>query len=1206
MSLTSNGCVRRERGRIVRLEVENFKSYKGRQYVGPFKDFTAVVGPNGSGKSNLMDAISFVLGVQTDQLRGRLVELLYRGLDSNGEVLQSKSGYVKLVFLDPDGVEIQFSRKIVPSGSGPDASYQSQYRIDERLVGRDAYVGKMKQYGVLVKARNFLVFQGDIESVAQMNPSALTTLVEQISGSVELAREYEELKEDVERADNEVRRHHVQKKTINVEKRQVKEQKTQAEQHLALEAELKDCKIMYFQWLAYHADKDITSENEGIEKMREALREVARSQRISEDLLSDLQGKHKEKMDLHMALEQDIRKKERDAERKSPEGTRVHEELKRFKKKFASSKKELHDMLTKRGEQEAHVHSILEELQKVKKLRSELEEVIRKEEEEGKRLSQDDLKEYRRIKTKVSKKTSTLSQHMQGLQCQLSATQDVISRKKDAMGQLEAQNEVAKEQREQNVKKIEEMTATIAGLRTDKKALSTKRGHLSETNRRTDTRRDFCLKKIADLEERINDARVSRIETRRERELLQSLEKLKDAFPGVYGRITDLGKVMQKEHNMAISVAMMKDMDSVVVDTLETGQRCIEFLKRNQLQSITFLPLAGMDVRPLDESLRQLGGTSKLAIDLLEFDRAHVKAFMLALGSTVVCSTLDEAAEVSARHRHRIKVVAMDGTLLDVKGSLTGGHTDKIAARAAQWNEQEVEAWQKELDKHQEELREMAPAREGRQEEQRISIEVENLGRRIRRVEEDIRTCEARLRDKDAEIDLNKKDLEKIRGELPALEKEIEEKQQEIDSVKDQIDKVADRKFADFSRRIGVESYREYEEGHVQRADELSKQKAELSTKEGQLSNQIDYEKSIEWDVPIENLQQKTGRCQKNIAELTKKNEEIEAAKEQILKELEEDRNKLAELKREYEEVMVEIREAKKITQKHHAIGRKMKRDLDNRVAGMEDLKSKREDVVKTASMQLGEEFTPDASCLKRHHTATESEEARERMDKELTTRIDDLNIRLQKTAPNLKAFERYNQVLEQEQGQQSALEKARRAAAEVSQKFHNIHNQRYDLFMEAFNHIDSEINEIYSSLTKSDVHPNGGSANLYLENSKTPFLHGIKFTPIPPGKRYRQVEQLSGGEKTVAALALLFSIHSFHPSPFFVLDEIDATLDASNVSKVVRYIWERTQEGSFQSIVISLKDVFFSWADSLVGVTSDRTGSSKSFTADLGQYPMD
>lgn len=197
-------------------------------------------------------------------------------------------------------------------------------------------------------------------------------------------------------------------------------------------------------------------------------------------------------------------------------------------------------------------------------------------------------------------------------------------------------------------------------------------------------------------------------------------------------------------------------------------------------------------------------------------------------------------------------------------------------------------------------------------------------------------------------------------------------------------------------------------------------------------------------------------------------------------------------------------------------------------------------------------------------------------------------------------------QVLEQEQGQQAVLDQARKAAAEISKKFHNIHNQRFDLFMEAFNHIDSEINKIYGCWTKSDdVHPNGGSANLCLESSKAPFLHGIKFTPIPPGKRYRQVEQLSGGEKTVAAMVLLVSIHSFHPSPFFVLDEIDATLDASNVSKVVKYIWEKTQEGSFQSIVISLKDVFFSWADSLVGITSDRTRSSKAFTVDLTQHQM-
>lgn len=146
-------------GKIVHIECENFKSYRGHQLIGPFMDFTAVVGANGSGKSNLMDAISFVLGVKTAQLRGSLKELLYSNSDGTMEEDRPKRGYVKLVFETAEGEEVQFTRAIVPSSASGDATYASQYKINNKTISWDAYNNKLKSYGILVQARNFLVFQ---------------------------------------------------------------------------------------------------------------------------------------------------------------------------------------------------------------------------------------------------------------------------------------------------------------------------------------------------------------------------------------------------------------------------------------------------------------------------------------------------------------------------------------------------------------------------------------------------------------------------------------------------------------------------------------------------------------------------------------------------------------------------------------------------------------------------------------------------------------------------------------------------------------------------------------------------------------------------------------------------------------------------------------------------------------------------------------
>ncbi|KAG0447937.1 hypothetical protein HPP92_028092 [Vanilla planifolia] len=181
-------------GKIVRLELDNFKSYKGRQLIGPFYDFTAIIGPNGAGKSNLMDAISFVLGVRSTHLRGaQLRDLIYASDDREKEQ-KGRRAYVQLVYQMGNGSELLFTRAITGAGG-------SQYRIDQRVVTWDDYNAKLKSLGILVKARNFLVFQGDVESIASKNPKELTVLLEQISGSDELKKDYEDLEEQKARAE---------------------------------------------------------------------------------------------------------------------------------------------------------------------------------------------------------------------------------------------------------------------------------------------------------------------------------------------------------------------------------------------------------------------------------------------------------------------------------------------------------------------------------------------------------------------------------------------------------------------------------------------------------------------------------------------------------------------------------------------------------------------------------------------------------------------------------------------------------------------------------------------------------------------------------------------------------------------------------------------------------------------------------------------
>jgi structural maintenance of chromosome 1 len=201
-----------------------------------------------------------------------------------------------------------------------------------------------------------------------------------------------------------------------------------------------------------------------------------------------------------------------------------------------------------------------------------------------------------------------------------------------------------------------------------------------------------------------------------------------------------------------------------------------------------------------------------------------------------------------------------------------------------------------------------------------------------------------------------------------------------------------------------------------------------------------------------------------------------------------------------------------------------------------------------------------------------------------------------------MHAGERYDGVVGKLQECEDELDEVRNNARDLGVRFDEVKKRRQKLYQECFQHISESLSVIYRDLTRSTKHPAGGTAYLTLDNTDEPYLAGTRFTAMPPMKRFRDMEQLSGGEKTMAALALLFSIHNFRQAPFFVLDEVDAALDNVNVKKICNYIQQRSRD--FQCIVISLKDMFFEHADSLVGVAKDvDEQSSKIFTLSLKAF---
>ncbi|KAI5919113.1 P-loop containing nucleoside triphosphate hydrolase protein [Camillea tinctor] len=200
-----------------------------------------------------------------------------------------------------------------------------------------------------------------------------------------------------------------------------------------------------------------------------------------------------------------------------------------------------------------------------------------------------------------------------------------------------------------------------------------------------------------------------------------------------------------------------------------------------------------------------------------------------------------------------------------------------------------------------------------------------------------------------------------------------------------------------------------------------------------------------------------------------------------------------------------------------------------------------------------------------------------------------------------MRAMERLEVVEARLKATEKDFEDSKVSYKEAKDKFDKVKALRFELFNKAFSHIQEQISQVYKDLTRSEQYPLGGQAYLDIEeDTDRPYLSGIKYHAMPPLKRFRDMEHLSGGEKTMAALALLFAIHSYQPSPFFVLDEVDAALDNANVEKIKNYIRNNAGPG-MQFIVISLKTGLFQDSESLVGVYRDQdVNSSRALTLDI------
>ena len=382
------------------IELENFKSYKGFRKLGPLQSFVAVIGPNGSGKSNFMDAISFVMGEKTASLRVKRLADLIHGASINRPVANRAS--VSAIFVnDIDGSETTFTRSIIGSSS--------EHRINQEPVSSQHYLKELEKLGINVNAKNFLVFQGAVESIAMKNPKERTALFEEISGSGALKKEYDRLKDDMIQAEENTQYTYQKKKTLGLERKEAKMEKEEAEKYKKLQDNLTDRQVELQLFKLFHNERKIGEYEEEASLKRKDVEKIEKKKEKAEDKLKEIKKEQAKSQREFTKVDSDIREKENSIQKKRPAFIKAKEKSAHMQKKVDNARKSLKQAEKAHKSHHSEVQELESELRNIERKKEEYEELMATEtQSQGKNLQLEgsQIKEYLKLKEKAGKESA--------------------------------------------------------------------------------------------------------------------------------------------------------------------------------------------------------------------------------------------------------------------------------------------------------------------------------------------------------------------------------------------------------------------------------------------------------------------------------------------------------------------------------------------------------------------------------------------------------------------------------------------------------------------------------------------------------------------------------------------------------------------------------------------------------------------------------
>lgn len=1152
---------------ITYLILTNFKSYAGRQEVGPFHaSFSSVVGPNGSGKSNVIDSLLFVFGFRASKMRqGKISALIHNSaafpnLDHCEvavhfqEVMDQPNGAPPAIIPDSDLV---ISRRAFKNNS-------SKYYMNGKESNFTVVTTLLRAKGVDLDHKRFLILQGEVESIAQMKPKAanehddgLLEYLEDIIGTSKYKTPIEESATEVETL-NEVcveksgRVQHVEK-----EKNGLEDKKNKALAYIKDENELTMKQCALYQVYIDECGDNLAVTEEAISQMQAQLDAEMENHKGNEDGIKQLEKQYKKGQKEYEAIDKEAQGIIKEMAKFDQEHVKFEEKRKFLTNKQKKLEKTISTAENAGTEAEATIENCGAEIEQSAKEIAAMEKRVTAEE-----------RELATIRDSLKGKTQAFSDSIAAKQKSLEPWNEKLNQKQSAIAVAESELAILHEKANAGAVALEETEAKLASIEEGRESklaelekCKAERKKLEKESAKLQNELEQLLQTEPEIRSRLSgarqkadEARASLSNTQTQGNVLTGLMRLKESgrIDGFHGRLGNLGTI-DKKYDVAISTACGA-LDNFVTDTVEGGQQCIEYLRKTNLGRGNFMCLDKLGNR--DMSPIQTPEDVPRLFDLISAKYEKFKpAFYHSLQNTLVAQDLAQANRI-AYGAKRWRVVTLDGQLIDKSGTMSGGGntvkkglmSSKLVADVSkeqvtklevdrdslERDFQEFQDRQRELEFQLKELSDAIPRLDTKM--QKIGLELESSARNLadaqRRIKELSKEHQPSKAD-DSRVASLQKEITKLNKEIEKLHSETASVEEEIKALQDKIMEVGGEKLR--AQRSKVDAIKEEISSLSEAVStaEITKAKAEKR----KTKHEKDHAKATkDLETAIADLES----LEKDIQNQSSDAEGYQARVEEANEALKEKKKELNALKTELDEKTAVLNESR-------AVEIEMRNKLEeNQKVLAENQKRLRywnEKLGKLALQNvsdLGEEITPEELP-----SYTKDELADMRKDA-LKADIAALEEKTQNVNVELGVLAEYRRRVEEHMARNADLQSAVGQRDTAKKRCDELRRLRLEGFMEGFSTISLRLKEMYQMITM------GGNAELELVDSLDPFSEGILFSVMPPKKSWKNISHLSGGEKTLSSLALVFALHHYKPTPLYVMDEIDAALDFRNVSSLL------------------------------------------------------